>query len=79
MHFPQQQVVLLVESLVYSLRYLQRVGLPHHDFYPTNAHYAAGIFKMTNPLTLESSAYALTQQSKMKTMKEKDSASWRQS
>jgi hypothetical protein len=62
MHFPQGQAVVLVESLVYSLRYLQREGLPHHDFYPTNVHYHAGIFKIANPLALDTSAYALTQQ-----------------
>lgn len=63
MYFPQAQVVTLIESLVYSLRYLQKFDHKHHDYYPTNVHYCSGIFKITNPLTFSASAYVLTQES----------------
>lgn len=65
MHFPQAQAVVLVESLIYSLRYLQRHAISHHDYYPTNVHYAGGAFKIASPITLEASAYSLTQQSNL--------------
>lgn len=61
MHFPQTQVVALIESLVYALAYLQKNSLRHHDFYPSNIHYQQGLFKVTNPLTVTGSAYELTQ------------------
>lgn len=64
MHFPQAQVVGLVESLVYSLRYLQKFEYRHHDYYPPNIHYCGGAFKVSSPLLTNSSAYVLTQQSK---------------
>ena len=63
MHFPQAQAVILVESLVYSLRYMQREGVAHHDYYPTNVHYHNGMFKVANPMIASVSAYSLTQQS----------------
>lgn len=75
MHFPQAQVVGLVESLVYSLRYLQKFEYKHHDYYPTNIQYCAGVFKITNPLLTNASAYVLTQQSKGIATQENASAS----
>jgi hypothetical protein len=39
MHFPEPQLVSLLEGLVYSLAYLSKKSIPHHDFYPTNIFY----------------------------------------
>lgn len=61
MHFPQSQVVALIESLVYALAYLEKNSIRHHDFYPTNVYYHSGIFKLTNPVSHETSAYTITQ------------------
>ena len=49
MFFPQNQVVVLLESLVYALAYMEKNSLRHHDFYPTNVYYNSGCFKITNP------------------------------
>ncbi len=61
MFFPQPQVVLLIESLVYALAYLEKYGFKHHDFYPTNIFFCEGVFKITNPMVINESGYALTQ------------------
>ena len=63
MHFPQTQVVTLIESLVYALAYMQKNNYKHHDFYPTNIYFQQGVFKITNPATTEQSAYFKTSQS----------------
>lgn len=65
MHFPHSQVVTLIESLVYSLAYLEKNNMKHHDFYPTNVFYQNGLFKIANPLSIEASAYSLTQARKI--------------
>lgn len=62
MHFPEDQVVGLMESLVYSLAYLCKKSVANRDFYPTNIFYSEGTFKVRNPLALTCSAYAITQQ-----------------
>lgn len=64
MHFPENQVVGLLESLVYSLAYLCRKGIGHHDYYPTNIYYMGGVFKLLNPALVACSGYSITQQSK---------------
>jgi hypothetical protein len=48
--------------LVYALAYLEKAGIRHHDFYPTNVYYSSGIFKISNPALQETTAYGLTQQ-----------------
>ena len=77
MHFPQIQVVALIESLVYALAYLEKNSIRHHDFYPINLYYCDGIFKIANPLSIEFSAYALTEQRRTIVIKVADSASYR--
>ena len=64
MHFPEPEVISLLESLVYGLAYFSKKKLPHHDFYRTNVFYKEGKFKILNPLALVSSSYELTQKSK---------------
>lgn len=49
--------------MVYSLAYMTKKDINHHDYYPTNIFYTNGIFKILNPLILKNSAYSLTQQS----------------
>ena len=63
MHFPEPQMVSLLESLVYGLAYLSKKNIPHHDFYPTNIFYKDGKFKLLNPAVLSYSSYSITQQS----------------
>lgn len=63
MHFPEEQVVALLEALTYSLAYLCKKSIPHHDFYPTNILYHEGIFRVRNPLGIVCSAYTITQKS----------------
>lgn len=63
MHFPEYQVISLLESLVYSLAYLVKKEINYHDFYPTNVFYNNGIFKIANPLAVKLSGYSLTHQS----------------
>ena len=65
MHFPKSQVVILIESLMYSLAYIKKCSYIHHDFYPTNVYYSNGIFKIVNPVLIDTSAYSLTQSSKV--------------
>jgi serine/threonine protein kinase len=79
MHFPKSQAVILIESLVYALRYMHRCEYKHHDIYPTNISYVKGIFKLTNPLLVNASSYALTQQSIQTLIQERGLASWRRS
>ena len=73
MHFPETQMIGLLEALVYSLAYLSKKNIPHHDFYPTNIFYKDGKFKLLNPLTLACSGYSITQQSTFLSIQEKDS------
>jgi hypothetical protein len=63
MHFPEYQIHGLLESMVYSLAYMVKKDVNHHDFYPTNIFYNNGAFKVINPALLKSSGYSLTQQS----------------
>jgi|688.fasta_scaffold1233334_1 hypothetical protein len=78
MHFPKSQAVILIESLVYALRYMHKYEYKHHDIYPTNVSYVRGIFKLTNPLLVNASSYALTQQSILQLIQERDLAFWLQ-
>ncbi len=64
MHFPHSQIITLIECLVYSLAYVDKNKIKHHDFYPTNIFYQNGIFKIANPLIVENSGYELTHKSK---------------
>lgn len=61
MHFPEYQIISLLESLVYSLAYMTKKGISHHDYYPTNIFYSNGVFKLLNSLMLKYSAYEMTQ------------------
>ena len=62
MHFPENQMISLLEALVYSLSYMTKKGYYHHDYYPTNIFYDNGSFLITNPKTLQCSSYGITQQ-----------------
>lgn len=62
MHFPEDQVVTLLECLAYSLAYLSSKAVPHHDFYPTNILYNQGQFRVRNPAALDYSSYSITLQ-----------------
>lgn len=65
----------MTESLVYALAYLEKHNIKHHDFYPSNVFYHQGIFKVSNPLTVECSAYTLTHNSNNHFIQESVSAS----
>ena len=52
MHFPENQMISLLEALVYSLAYMTKKGYYHHDFYPTNIFYENGRFIIKNPKVL---------------------------
>lgn len=62
MHFPEYQIISLLECLVYSLAYMSKKNINYHDFYPTNIFYSNGNFKMLNPLLAKMSGYSMTQQ-----------------
>ena len=65
MHFPEPQMMALLESLVYGLAYLHNKDIRHHDFYPTNIFYKDSRFKLLNPVATPCSGYSITQQSKI--------------
>ena len=48
MHFPEYQILSLLECLVYSLAYMSKKSINYHNFYPTNIFYNNGSFKILN-------------------------------
>ena len=65
MHFPEPQMIALLESLVYGLAYLSYKDITHHDFYPTNIFYKDSRFRIVNPMITPCSGYSITHQSKV--------------
>lgn len=64
MYFPEENVISLLESIVYAMAALEVKQIRHHDIYPTNIFFHNGIFKLSNPSMTPQSSYSLTLQRK---------------